>query len=246
MHRFFVPEDALGDDTVRLPRDVSRQIRRVLRLRPGDTVVVFDGTGREHVARIAALDREGVHADLVSTSRPETEPKTRVTMYTAIVKPDRLELALQKCTELGAARFVPVITERVQGGDAASPSGERLQRWTRIVREAAEQSGRLIVPEVAAPEHLAQAVKAAVADGPTLLFSAGECRPGIARQLSGLVPDRLALIVGPPGGFAAVEVDAAAQAGARIVSLGRRVLRSETAAIAGLASAMSHLGELGS
>ena len=245
MHRFFVPEDAFEGGAVRLPRDASRQIRRVLRLRAGDNVVVFDGTGREHTARITALDSEGVRGEVIATCTPGTEPSTRVTVCIAIVKPDRLEMALEKCTELGATRFVPLITDRVQGGAAAAPSTSRLARWSQIVQEAAEQSGRLLVPEVAPPVQLLEAVTATVAEGPVLLMYEGEEGPGIGRALSGLRPAALSLIIGPVGGFAASEVDAAVKAGASVVSLGRRVLRSETAAIAGVAAAMSSLGELG-
>ena len=140
MHRFFVPKEAVEGAVVRLPRHVSRQIRRVLRLRPGDTVVVFDGTGSEHTARIARLEREGVQAEIVATSLPQTEPSARLTLCIAIVKADRLELALEKCTELGAARFLPVITERVQGGAAAAPFDRRLARWRSSSRSSASRS----------------------------------------------------------------------------------------------------------
>ena len=249
MHRFFVPPEAIDGTIVRLPRDVSRQLWRVLRLRPGDTIAVFDGTGREYTARIAVLDREGAQAEVVATSSPQTEPSTRITLCIAIVKPDRMELAFEKCTELGAARFVPVITERVQGGAAAAPSDRRLARWKRIVREAAEQSGRLVVPEVRPAVQLVDAVTATTAEGPALLLYEGEEGTGIGAALSalsGLRPPALSLFVGPVGGFTPAEVDAAMRAGASVVSLGRRVLRSETAAIAALAAVMSHLGELGS
>ena len=245
MHRFFVPADAIEDTIVRLPRDVSRQMRRVLRLRPGDTIVVFDGTGREYTARITVLEREGAQAEVAATSVPQTEPSTRVTLCIAIVKPDRLELAFEKCTELGAARFVPMFTERVQGGAAAAPSNRRLGRWRRIVREAAEQSGRLVVPEVLPAMQFLEAVRATAAEGPALLLYEGEERPGIGGALSNLRPAALSLFVGPVGGFTLAEVDAAVQAGASVISLGPRVLRSETAAIAALAAVMSHLGELG-
>ena len=245
MHRFFVPAEAIQGTTVRLPRDVSRQMRRVLRLRPGDTIAVFDGTGSEYTARIAVLDREGAQAEVLAASSPQMEPSTRITLCIAIVKPDRMELAFEKCTELGAARFVPVITERVQGGAAAAPSDRRLARWRRIVREAAEQSGRLVVPEVQPTAQLVDAVTATAAEGPALLLYEGEEGTGIGGALSGLRPAALSLFVGPVGGFTPAEVDAAMQAGASVVSLGRRVLRSETAAIAALAAVMSHLGELG-
>ena len=245
MHRFFVPEHAIEGNAVRLPQEASRQVRRVLRLRPGDAIVVFDGTGREHTARITALDGEAVRAEVVATATPQTEPLVPVTLCIAIVKPDRLEMALQKCTELGATRFVPTITERVQGGAAAAPSDRRLARWRQIVREAAEQSGRLAVPDIGAAAPLLEAVNTAVAEGPALLLYEGEEGLGIGQALADVQPAALSLFVGPVGGFTSAEVDAAAQAGARVVSIGRRVLRSETAAIAALVTVMSRLGELG-
>ena len=248
MHRFFVPKDAIAGSTVSLPPDVSGQMRRVLRLLPGDAVVVFDGTGREHVAHITSLRDGQAMADIVSTDSPGTEPATRVNLYSAVVKPDRFELVLQKGVELGAARFVPAITERVQGGLSASPSTRRLARWRRIVQEAAEQSGRLTMPGLSSALPLPEAVRAALTEGPVLLLHPEGQGVGLRATLDELRLERLetlSLVIGPAGGLTDAEVQAAAETGARVVGFGKRVLRSETAAIAALTAVMFHLGELG-
>ncbi len=257
--RFFVPalpEQAEGG-VVPLPAPVARQVALVLRLGPGARLVLFDGSGAEWEAELASVEghgRSGRHAAtarLVRRRQPAVEPALRLTLYQALLKGEKLEWVLQKGTELGVARFVPMVTERtVRAGHGATPSPERLERWRRIVVEAAEQCGRVLIPAVCPPVPFAAALRRS---GRAILCWEGERVQPFARALAEALraggaeaaptaSPELGLFIGPEGGFTAGEVEAARAAGVLPASLGPRVLRAETAAIA--AATLALLGEL--
>ena len=249
--RFYAPPDAIHQDRVVLPDGAARQARVVLRLRPGDSVTVFDGGGSEWPVTLDRVDRAAVEGTLGEPVFPGTEPAYAVTIMQALIKPDRFEQVLQKGTELGACRFLPLNTARVQLADAGAAGKSRFERWRRIVCEAAEQSGRLVVPEVDHAISLKDAVTRELAHGPVALLweEAGSSALGLRSVLAQINRDqhhpRLAIVVGPVGGFEAEEVKEARAAGATVIGFGSRILKSETAAIAVLAAAMFELGELG-
>jgi len=207
------------------------QIRNVLRLRPGAEVAVFDGSGVEWLARL-----QGDTAELARPIERPSEPQTQLTLYQALIKPAHFEYVLQKGTELGVSRFVPFVAER------SVTTGEKLTRWKAIVVEAAEQSGRRTVPEISSVLSFDQALVEATREGVPFMPWEGCDRPRLgsvhrhARHLT--------LIVGPEGGLSEAEVKAARARGVVTVSLGQRILRSETAAIVA-ATLLFHLnGEL--
>ncbi len=234
-----------------LPEHAAYQARVVLRLRPGDSVTVFDGGGCEWPAELTRVDSTSVAGELGEAVFSDVEPACEVTLLLALVRPERFEMALQKATELGAWGFQPVVSSRVQASDVRAASPSRLARWRRIAREAAEQSGRLRAPWVGEPIALQEAVLRAAGDGAVLfLWEEQEAgTPGLRSVLRRLVaqaqPGKLAVVVGPVGGFEVAEVEDAKRAGAISASMGRRILRSETAAIAALTAIMLELGELG-
>jgi 16S rRNA (uracil1498-N3)-methyltransferase len=158
-------------------------------------------------------------------------------------------LAIQKCTELGAIRFVPVTSERVQGGNTGTPSPKRLERWQRIAIEAAEQSGRAIVPTIESPMSVLEAVKQASETQPVLCMweeVSDQSRPlSAALRSLGADSTEIAALIGPPGGFTEEEVTAIQEVGADLVTLGPRVLRSETAAVVVISAILYELGDLG-
>ena len=249
--RFYVPPGAIHKDKVVLPDGAARQARVVLRLRPGDSVIVFDGGKREWPVTLDQVNHRAVEGTLGEPNVPGTEPACGVTIMQALIKPDRFEQVLQKGTELGACNFVPLETARVQPADSSAASKSRFERWRRIVREAAEQSGRLTVPEIENTLSLKEAVSRESARGPVALLweEMGPSAPGLRDVLGqidrGQPGARLAIVVGPVGGFEAKEVEEAKVAGATVIGFGSRILKSETAAIAVLSAAMFELGELG-
>ena len=233
-----------------LPEQVSRQLRRVLRARPGDEIVLLDDSGLEFGAVVEILETGEARARVTSQSKSVGEPKVLITLYQALLKTDRFELVLQKCTELGVSRFVPMNCGR-SVPRAQAEGSSRYERWRRIVREAAEQSGRGRIPIVEGPLEFVRACEGA--ESPALIPWEGERELGLRQALGALRSiaanpgDRgnLSLFIGPEGGFTEDEVRLARTQGITSVTLGKRILRAETAGIATVAAAMYELEELG-
>ena len=243
MRRFFVPPGAIEGVGVSLPPELARRLATVLRLKRGDRVLLADGRGRDYEVEITALTPRSGAAGVVLERPSPPEPRVELVLYQSLVRPQRFELVLEKLTELGVARFVPLVSGRAQV--KAEGGSQRAERWRRIVTEAAEQCGRGRVPAVEPPAAFAAAVRPAL--GLRLLLWEGERSLGLRSYLRGLqlAPEAVSLFIGPEGGFSAEEAALAGDAGCVTVSLGPRVLRSETAAIVAAALVMHELGELG-
>ena len=246
MRRFFVPANAISGSEAELPRELARRLHTVLRLKPGDRIVLADGSGLDREAELTALSARAATARVVGERRSPPEPSVELVLYQSLIRPQRFDLVLEKGTELGVARFVPLLAGR---GQVKAPGGEkRPERWRRIVTEAAEQCERGRVPDVGAPV----ALESAVASAPGLKLlpweeefaSGGRGLTACLRSLEA-PPAAVSLFIGPEGGFAPEEVGRAREAGCVSVSLGERVLRSETAGIVAVALVMGELGELG-
>ena len=231
MQRFYVTEQLIGGD-VRLPEHIARQVRTVLRMKPGDRLALFDGSGGEWVGELVDAGR-GVTARLVERRDGAAGPPRRVTLCQALLKGERMEWVLQKGTELGVAAFQPLVTER-----AVVRRSEVPERWRRIVVEAAEQCGRTDLPALRAPVRLAAAL---AEPGAHVFCWEGERVQSLWGSLARTGPDArdaLTLYVGPEGGFSEQEACLARERGARVVSLGPLILRAETAAVAATAVAL--------
>ncbi len=247
MRRFFVapgslPAGAHPGREVSLGAGLAHRLGRVLRLKPGDRVVLAGG-GRDLEVELTAVSPRSVSAAVVAEVASPPEPAIELVLYQSLIRAQRFDLVLEKGTELGVSRFVPLVSERSQGRPERE-SG-RIERWRRIVLEAAEQCGRGRAPEVGKPSSLAEAL--AGAPGLRLLPWEGERAQGLRSVLRGLSekPAAVSLFIGPEGGFSEGEVGLARKHGAATVSLGRRILRSETAGIVAAAVVMHEVGELG-
>jgi len=243
MRRFFVPTDVLCGREVALPRELSRRLATVLRLKRGDRLLLADGLGRDYEVELTAVSTRSVQAAVVGERASPPEPALELVLYQSLVRPQRFELVLEKGTELGVARFVPLVSGRArvktEGGS------QRAERWRRIVTEAAEQCGRGRIPAVERPVEFAQAVRSA--PGLRILPWEGERSRSLRAALRATrpKPKAVSLFIGPEGGFSAEEAALAREAGCVAVSLGRRILRSETAGIVAAALVMHELGEMG-
>lgn len=249
MHRFYVPDIDATDRSITLEGPVARQLKTVLRVEASEHVRLFDGSGAEWEVEVEHVGKTSIETTLISAVKSVPEPSVGVTMLLGLARPERIELAIQKCTELGAVRFIPVTSERVQGGNTGTPSPKRLERWQRIVVEAAEQSGRAIVPDVEQPMPVMEAVRSLIADQPLLcmweeIANESESLSSSLKAIS-RANSALAALIGPPGGFSERETTEIREAGARLVTLGSRVLRSETAAIAVMSAILYETGDLG-
>ncbi|MDR3209433.1 MAG: 16S rRNA (uracil(1498)-N(3))-methyltransferase [Oscillospiraceae bacterium] len=217
-----------------------------LRLRVGDEVTLCDGRGTDHLGLITSLGRVAARVKLLSTSPSVGEPRTRLTVYLAFAKGERLDFAVQKCVELGAAAFVLFPSERAVARPEGKSLENRLARLNSIAKSAAEQAGRGVIPRVTAAETFGDAVTdAARADLPLFPYE-GERYRGLLDTLgNGSAPDTVSIVTGAEGGFTPQEADAAVAAGMRSVTLGKRILRCDTAPVAVTASVMLWMGELG-
>ncbi len=240
MRRLYVAGPLAPGRVVVLEGDAARRVARVLRLGPGERLALFDGSGIEAIAELTRVAASRVEAVAVSVQPGLPEPPVRITLCQSVVKGERFEWALEKGTEIGVARFVPVVARRnvVRPGE-----GAKLERWRRIVVEAAEQCGRSAVPEVTPPASLDDVLESL--DGPAIVPYEGERETGIAAALRAMGrPGALTILIGPEGGFTQDEIERATSRGARPVSLGPRILRSETAGVVAAALALAALGGL--
>ena len=247
--RFYVEPGTLDDsDDVTLGGGLPHRLAKVLRLRADDEIVLFDGSGTDAHVRIRELSDKAVAGTIVERIETPPEPRVRLHLYQSITKGDRFEWLLEKGTEIGVARFVPLLTARAVVKTEAG--GNRADRWRRIVVEAAEQSGRGAVPAVDAPQSLSEAL----ASAPGVLLmpfeSADERAPDITAALNADIDALFAMaevsvFIGPEGGYEDAEVALAVESGAAVVTMGPRVLRSETAGMVAATLVMQAIGELG-
>ncbi len=250
--RFVVEGLALSPgNEVDLPQEVAHQARDVLRLTSGDMLHLLDGAGGEYVAEIVALDRKRVVVRVGARMEGGAEPAVHVVLCQGMLKAAKFEWVLQKCTELGVAAFMPLLTERAVAAAEEAGEGKR-RRWSRIVAEALEQCGGTRLPEIAPPRPLMHAL-ASLPPGGIALIPWEEAaalplrvalRQAVPQQGDAASIPEVRIFIGPEGGFSAGEIALAERAGALPVTLGPRILRAETAAIVAATLALDALGAL--
>lgn len=255
-HSFFVEPGSIQGEMVELRGQVAHQVGKVLRLHPGDVVELLDNSGYVYQARIVAISRSGVGAEVLGRRRRETEPRVELELYQVLLKGQKLEWVLQKGTEVGVSRFVPMLSERCVSKLSGDDIKRKLDRWAEIVREAAEQSRRAVLPQVAPLVSFGDACREAVQADLAIMAWEEETSRGIGELLRDVrlgraaeVPrsarPRIALLVGPEGGFSEKEAETAREAGVRVASLGLRILRAETAAMVAATVVLYEMGDLG-
>lgn len=249
-YRFFVAPELLQGDLVHLEdADLAHQLGRVLRLGVGDQVLMLDGSGWAYTVTLRELGRGHLTGQIEGRALAETEPTVAISIFLALMHADRFEVAIQKAVELGVGQIVPVFYARSLPGDRSD--SKRLERWRRIIREAAEQSCRGRLPELAEPVRFETACAlAAQADLPLILWEGAAphlrevLRPASPTSGISIASARtISILTGPVGGIAPEELTAAREHGIMPVSLGPRILRAETAPIAAIAAICYERGE---
>ncbi|NTW02790.1 MAG: 16S rRNA (uracil(1498)-N(3))-methyltransferase [Oscillochloris sp.] len=234
-YRFFVPPASFSGDTVRVAdAELARQISRVLRLGPGDHVLLLDGLGDAYEVELTELGRDLVMGRVLCCQHA-TEPAIDLSIYLALLRPERFEWVLQKGTELGVRHFVPVQFARSRVSDRADE--RKAERWRKIIREAAEQSCRGRLPELGTPLSFTDACLSARSAQLPLILWEGQAPPmrDLLRRPSAS-PTSVAILSGPEGGITQEELTFASTHGMLPVSLGTQTLRAETAPIAATAA----------
>ena len=242
MTRFFVSPQELQPEFLVLTGDNAKHAK-VLRLKAGEEVLVCDGEGRECVCVISDVSEGQIGLVVRHRQASQTEPEVRVRVYMAFPKADKLEHVIQKATELGAYEIVAFPSARCVSRPDEKSLSKKLERWQKIAASAAEQSGRGRIPQVRALASYAAAIQeAAQADKP-ILFYENERATSLRMCLEQGGFRTASLLTGPEGGLEPEEVAQARQAGFQICTLGRRILRCETAPLCALSAVMYHAGE---
>lgn len=243
MPRFFMAgTNILGGMAIMKGRDAEHV--RVLRLRPGEDMIICDGQGTDYKCRLVSADKEQVEAEVIEVVPCPAEPSVKVTVLCGLPKGDKTDYIIQKCVEAGAYEIMFFYSERC----IAKPDKpeKKLERWQRIAEEAAKQSGRGIIPQVRYEADFVAVLNGALhTDLPLFMYETGEretIRDAIEHTAQPIAS--AAIITGPEGGFAEFEADMARKLGMHICSMGERILRCETAPVVALTALMYGTGNL--
>jgi 16S rRNA (uracil1498-N3)-methyltransferase len=246
VHRFFAPSLDPGDETVLLPRDEGEHLTRVLRLGVGDTVAVFDGRGREWIAKISGVLRRDVRLQLVSRAEAAAEPSVALTLVQSVLKGDKMDEVIRDAVMLGVAAIQPIVTKRTEMTVAALLRGSRIDRWRRVALASVKQSRRAVLPEVRMPLTIETFL-----DEPLHALRLMLVEPGGdagAQSLSAIrndpPPSDALLLIGPEGGWAPEECAGAAARGVHLVTLGHRTLRADAVPVAAISVLQFLWGDL--
>lgn len=246
MPKFFVDPSKVDRGTIVIDTEDVNHIVRVLRMDIGEEISVCDSTGTDYVAKITEITKNSVICEVLTQKKSDTEPETEVTLWQALPKGSKMEYIIQKTTELGIKRIVPVTMSRcVSKIESKKDAEKKVQRWQKIAESAAKQSGRGIVPEICMPVSFTEAIDGLLACDKA--FAPYECEENnsIKTVISGIGGNMsVGFIIGPEGGFAPDEIHKLTSNGIPSVTLGKRILRTETAGETVLAIVMYEANEM--
>ena len=237
MHRFFAEPGQIGEKEIVLTGADVNHIRNVLRMRTEEEVLIADGRGAEYRCKLTDLGENEVRAQILWKLDGNAELASAVTLFQGLPKSDKMDLIVQKCVELGVNRIVPVSTKRAVVKLDAKKEQARLKRWNTISESAAKQSGRGVIPEVSGVMSFGKALEEAKKLDVLLIpYERAEHMAETRRVMGEIRPGQsVGIFIGPEGGFEESEVEEAVAAGAQAITLGRRILRTETAGLAVMA-----------
>jgi 16S rRNA (uracil1498-N3)-methyltransferase len=244
--RFYSPPEDIGDSTVTLSVDETHHLTHVLRLTPGDQAFVFDGCGKEYKCTFRSIADNRAHLEIAEALSDVVESPLQLTLAQALAKGEKFDLIIQKATELGVSRIVPLMTRYADVKLDDQLIEKRLGRWRRISLEALKQCGRRRLVEITTPRTLPQFLgSVATTTDPVLLLFSERGGVPITAALQGILKSAsISALVGPEGGWSDDELELLASHGAKSVSLGSRVLRTETAAVVAITLIQHLTGDL--
>ena len=232
MYHFFVSSEQIGEKEIRIEGSDVNHIRNVLRMTPGEQISVSDGAqGKEYRCEIVLHEEDCVTAKIMWSQDADTELPSKFYLFQGLPKSDKMELIIQKAVELGVYEVIPVATKRAIVKLDKKKEESKRKRWNSISESAAKQSKRTIIPEVKPVMTFAEAVKYASAmDAKLIPYELAEGMEETRRIFSAIKPgDSVAIFIGPEGGFDEAEIELAKEAGIQPITLGKRILRTETA-----------------
>lgn len=246
MPKFFITDyELIVGNTAYIVGEDAKHIKKVLRMKPEEKLNVCDGRGKDFIARINMLESDAVLIDIVSESGKNGEPKLKVNIFTAITKGEGFEYSIQKCVEAGAHSIIPLNTERTVVSIPDSKIDKRNERWNKIAEGASKQSGRSLIPNVSYPVDLKGALNMIKDSDLTIICYVDEGTLSIKDVFEEHGDaEVINVFIGPEGGFTKKEWESAVQKGALSVTLGKRILKAETAGLFVTAVSMYEYGEL--
>jgi 16S rRNA (uracil1498-N3)-methyltransferase len=247
MPRFFVPHECIQGHSAIIKGQEALHIYKVLRLKQGEQIWIFDGTGIDYRCEIQNIQRENVVVRILDRFNSCAEPPINMTLFQSLPKSDKMDLIIQKSTELGVTGIVPIITERTVVNIQEERIQSRLKRWRRIALEACKQCNRSVIPHIHDILPFKESLKLIKSFQLSLIPWEEENERGLKEVLKPLengIKD-ICFLIGPEGGFTQEEINAARRRGGISVSLGPRILRTETAGMVLLSILMYELGDLG-
>jgi 16S rRNA (uracil1498-N3)-methyltransferase len=246
--RFFVSADNIKGNSVLIDEEQTRHIEKVLRLKSGDIVKVFDGNGNEYQVRLQEKKQKILQAEILAQETTAEDLAINLTLVQGIARSEKMDFIIQKAVELGVRSIIPLQSEHSVARFDKEKEGKKVKRWQKIAQEACKQCGRNHIPEVK-PILDFPALMAQIGDKPALLCYEQEreayFRTLLREQRENFCTRGLFLIIGPEGGFSPAEVETARRQGCFIAGLGPRTLRTETASLLACGIIMYEYGELG-
>lgn len=238
--RFYCPLELQLGQTLRLPEEVFRHAIQVLRLQLGEALILFNGQGGEYRAELIELSKRTASVRLHSFEPLSRESPLELSLVQALLKPDKMDFALQKAVELGISDFQPLLTHRSVVRTDQEKIEKKLQHWQAVAISACEQSGRTHIPQINPPQTLSHYLTTLSTTTRYLILA-----PGSQQNLTTIAPtQKLAVLIGPEGGFSDQELELCLAAGMHGVNLGARTLRAETASTSALAILQLLYGDL--
>lgn len=246
MPRFFTARENISDTQIIIDNEDVNHISRVLRLGEGDEITVCDGRGCDYSAVISSIEPKKIVCSIAEKTKSVTEPNVCVTLFQGLPKASKMDYIIQKTTELGIARIVPCVMSRcVVKLENQKAEAKKVDRWQKVAEAAAKQSGRGVIPEVSMPLTLDKAIEEMKSCD--ICFAPYECEEDTRLRTvltSVKEPKKIGFIIGPEGGFDLSEIERIKSAGIKTVTLGRRILRTETAGESVLAMIMYEIGDI--
>ena len=243
MHHFFVTPQQVSGDKIRIEGGDVNHMKNVLRMKLHEKAEISDGESRTYLCEVEAYDEDVAVLHILEEMEADTEPASKLYLFQGLPKSDKMELIVQKAVELGVYQVIPVAMKRSVVRLDDKKAAKKADRWNSIAESAAKQAGRSRIPEVTMPLSYKEALKMAEELDVTLLpyeLAGGmEVTRAVIRQIKS--GQSVGIFIGPEGGFEPEEVDAAVSMGAKVITLGRRILRTETAGLATLAVLMFEL-----
>lgn len=242
MYRFFAKLENIQENRIIIDGSDVNHIKNVLRLKCGDTILISDGRNKDYECTISSLE-DTVTADIVSEQEGDKELPSKIYLFQGIPKGDKMELIIQKATELGAYEIIPVAMKRCVVKLDEKKAAAKIKRWQTISESAAKQCGRIVIPQIKDVMTYKQAIEyAASLDIALVPYELEEGMEGTKKALNRITPGMsIGVFIGPEGGFETEEVEKAQNTGFYPISLGRRILRTETAGLTALSILMYYL-----